>query len=212
MSSPERHLDPPASDLEVVLLARHGETEWNRLGIRQGQLDSDLTGRGRAQAAGLAQSVAEHRPDGIFTSPLGRAAVTAEFCGERLGLPVTVIDELSEIHHGEMAGLSSTEVEERFPGRMARRAADRYEWRFPGGESYADGDRRAAIALRRIAATSGIRRPLVVSHEMIGRMLLRRLLGADPATAFTWDQPHDVVFRVDPARLTYTRIAVDVAR
>ncbi len=41
---------------------------------------------------------------------------------------------------------------------------------------------------------------------MIGRMLLRRLLGADPATAFAWDQPHDVVYRVDPVRATFTRL------
>jgi broad specificity phosphatase PhoE len=204
-----RRPNPPASDLEIVLLARHGETEWNRLGIRQGQWDSRLTRRGRVQAARLAEVLADQQPDGIFTSPLGRAEATADQCGERLGLEVTVIDELAEVHHGDMAGLTSVEIEERFPGCMARRAADRYEWRFPGGESYADADRRGAIALRRIA-TSGSLRPLVVSHEMIGRMLLRRLLGADPATAFTWDQPHDVVIRVDPGRLTFTRLKVEV--
>ncbi len=208
MPTHDHRPNPPASDLEVVLLARHGETEWNRLGIRQGQLDSGLTERGRAQAVRLGETLADLRPDGVFTSPLGRAAVTAEMCGERLGLDVTVLDELAEVHHGEMAGLTSSEIEERFPGRMARRAADRYEWRFPGGESYADADRRGAIALRRIA-TSGSLRPLVVSHEMIGRMLLRRLLGADLATALTWVQPHDVVFRVDLGRLTFTRLKVD---
>jgi broad specificity phosphatase PhoE len=209
MPTHDRRPNPPASDLELVLLARHGETEWNRLGIRQGQMDSGLTERGRAQAARLAETLADQRPDGVFASPLGRSAATAQRCGERLGLDVTVLDELAEVHHGEMAGLTSAEIEERFPGAMARRAADRYEWRFPGGESYADADRRGAIALGRIA-TSGSLRPIVVSHEMIGRMLLRRLLGADPATAFTWDQPHDVVFRVDPGRLTFTRLKVDV--
>ncbi len=102
-----------------------------------------------------------------------------------------------------MAGLTSAEIEARFPGRLARRAADRYRWGFPGGgESYADADRRGAIALRRIAA-GGSRRPLLVSHEMIGRMLLR-WLGADPATAFTWDHPHDVVYRIDPERRTFS--------
>ncbi len=196
---------PPVSDIEIVLLARHGETEWNRRGIRQGQLDSALTVLGLAQAERLAVAVADQWVDAVFTSPLGRATATAEVCGARLGVPVTVIDELAEVHHGEMAGLTTAEIEERYPGRMARRAADRFEWRFPGGESYADADRRGAIALRKIA-TSGSRRPLVVSHEMIGRMLLRRLLGADPATAFTWDQPHDVIYRVDPTRLTFTRI------
>jgi broad specificity phosphatase PhoE len=210
MPTDDRRPNPPSSELEIVLLARHGETEWNRLGIRQGQLDSGLTGRGRAQAARLAATLADQRPDRVFTSPLGRAAITARLCGDRLGLEVMVLDELAEVHHGEMAGLTATEIEERFPGQMAERAADRYEWRFPGGESYADADRRGAIALDRIAA-SGSLRPLVVSHAMIGRVLLRRLVGADPTTALAWDQPHDIVYRVDPVRLTYTRIKTDAA-
>lgn len=202
----QRSTTEPPLDLELVLLARHGETEWNRLGIRQGHLDSPLTARGRVQGELLAASVADQGADGVFASPLGRARTTAERCGARLGLPVGIVPELAEVHHGAMAGLTSAEIEARFPGRLARRSADRYHWRFPGGgESYADADRRGAIALRRIAA-EGSRRPLLVSHEMIGRMLLRRLLGADPATAFTWDQPHDVVYRIDPERRTFSRL------
>jgi hypothetical protein len=37
----------------------------------------------------------------------------------------------------------------------------------------------------------------IVSHEMFGRMSLRHLLGADPTTALGWNQPHDVIYRVD---------------
>lgn len=191
----------------MVFLARHGETEWNRRGIRQGQLDSPLTPLGMQQAERLAAAVEGQGVDAVFTSPLGRARSTASSCGAA-GLEVAVIDELTELHHGEMAGLTAGEIERRFPGRMARRAADRYRWRFPGGESYADADQRAAAALRRIM-TSGARRPLVVSHEMIGRLLVRRLLGTDPATALSWKHPHDVLYRVDPVRLTVAEIRLD---
>jgi len=134
--------------------------------------------------------------------------VTARACAEVLGYSVVVIDELAEVHHGEMAGLTSAEIERAFPGAMARRAADRYEWCFPGGESYADADRRAAVALGRVAATGG-RRPLIVSHEMIGRMLLSTLLGADPATALTWSHPHGVIYQVDVANRTVVELPVD---
>jgi len=42
---------------------------------------------------------------------------------------------------------------------------------------------------------------LIVSHEMIGRMLLRNLLGLGSGDALAIDHPHGVVFRVDlPAR------------
>jgi probable phosphoglycerate mutase len=107
-----------------------------------------------------------------------------------------------------MAGLTAAEIEQALPGDMARRAANRYEWRFPGGESYADADRRAAIGLGRVAAAGG-RRPLIVSHEMIGRMLLRNLIGADPATALTWHHPHGLIYRVDVANRTVQELPVD---
>jgi broad specificity phosphatase PhoE len=56
------------------------------------------------------------------------------------------------------------------------------------------------VALTKIAA-SGSRNPLIVSHEMIGRMLLRNLLDIDAAAALATSQPHDVVYQVDvPAR------------
>jgi broad specificity phosphatase PhoE len=185
-----------APGLEQVVLARHGETEWNRVRRRQGQLDSPLTERGLMQARALATCVAALSVDAIVASPLGRAAATAAVCGEQAGLAVMTVPELAEVDHGQMAGLTSADIERLFPGELGRRASDKYHWRFPGGESYADADQRAATALAGIAR-SGARRPLVVSHEMIGRMLRRHLVGADPVTALSWNQPHGVVYRID---------------
>jgi broad specificity phosphatase PhoE len=99
-----------------VLVARHGQTEWNELGRRQGRLDSPLTSLGEQQARLLARAVAQlPGVGGIFSSPLRRALRTAAACGEVLGLPVTVVKELTEVHHGVMAGLTAAEVETRFP-------------------------------------------------------------------------------------------------
>jgi probable phosphoglycerate mutase len=137
--------------------------------------------------------------DGVFTSPLGRATSTAAFYADALGGHVTVIEDLTEVDHGAWGGLTRPEVEARFPGMNERRQQDKYHWRFPDGESYADADVRAGRALEAIAG-HGIRRPLIVSHEMLGRMLMRRLLGADPATALAWSQPHDVAYQIDPRR------------
>jgi probable phosphoglycerate mutase len=123
---------------------------------------------------------------------------TAQVSAEALGLTVQVIPELAEVHHGEMAGLTTTQANARFPGALEQRARDKYTWQFPGGESYADADGRAAVALARIAL-AGARRPLIVSHEMISRMLLRNLLGTGPAEAITTQQPHHVLYRVEPS-------------
>ena len=123
---------------------------------------------------------------------------TAQIFAEAFGLTVVTVDELAEIHHGAMAGLNRDEIETSFPGEMSRRAADKYRWQFPDGESYADGDVRAGAALRVVAAAGSIR-PLVVSHEMIGRMLLRNLLDLAPMEALAYEHPHDVIYRVDVA-------------
>ena len=180
---------------ECVVIARHGETEWNLEGRRQGRLDSPLTGAGRETARRVGAALAGWPVDGIFTSPLGRARETATLFGAELGLDPVVIDELAEIDHGAMSGMTNAEVEAAFPGALTARASDPYVWRYPGGESYADGDRRAARVLERVRS-SGLARPVLVSHEMIGRMLLRNLLDLTPATALAMSQPHGVVYRV----------------
>jgi probable phosphoglycerate mutase len=192
-------------EFELVFLVRHGETEWNRQRRRQGQLDSALTIEGLAGARRLGIFVGSLPVDSVFTSPLGRAATTASFAATQLGMSVTIVEDLAELHNGKMAGLTSSEIDQRFPGEMIRRSYSKYEWRFPGGESYADGDRRASAALLQIARY-GVQRPLIVSHEMIGRMLLRNLLQLDVADALTWRHPHDVVYQVDIANRAVTPV------
>jgi broad specificity phosphatase PhoE len=59
---------------------------------------------------------------------------------------------------------------------------------------------------RALIARSGVARPLFVSHEMIGRMLLRNLLDLQPLEALTYGHPHEVIYRVDPAARTLDEI------
>jgi len=184
------------SEFETVYLARHGQTEWNLAGRRQGQLDSPLTADGLDQARRVAGVMAYRRVDGVFTSPLGRAMVTAELCSHDLGVPLIVVNDLAEVDHGLMAGLTNAEIDQAFPGQLELRSANKYSWRFPEGESYSDVDRRAGEALRQIALHDASR-PLIVSHEMIGRMLLRNLLDLDPEEALRWIHPHNIVRHID---------------
>lgn len=186
---------------ELVYLARHGQTEWNARGLRQGQLDSPLTPLGVAQAHGHAAALRDETVDAVFTSPLGRARSTAQITADSLGLPVVVIDDLAEVHHGSFAGLSDQDIEDRHPGELARRAADKYRWSFPEGESYADADVRAGRALAELRAYSA-QRPLIVAHEMINRMLQRHLLGLDPHDALAIRQPNHVIYVIDPRTRT----------
>ena len=182
-----------------LLLARHGQTEWNLARRRQGQLDSPLTAAGRSNAQILAHALAGLGVDMIATSPLGRAHETARIFAAILGADVFVIPELAELHHEAMAGLTDDEISERHPDAWSSRAADKYRWRFPDGESYADAEARADRALSRIGGLEAAL-PLVVSHEMIGRVLRRHLLALDVEDALALSHPQDVAFLIEQGR------------
>lgn len=180
---------------EHLFLARHGRTAWSSEHRLQGQLDSPLTPEGIAQAEAMGQRLSDVGIDTVCSSPLGRAVRTAAIIAEQLGVEVVVIPELAEVHHGELAGLTWIEIDERYPLAREERAANRYGWAFPGGESYAEARSRARRALSACGwSTAGV--PLLVTHEMIGRMLRAELRGLDAAGALALRHPHGVVFEI----------------
>jgi broad specificity phosphatase PhoE len=184
---------------DKVFIVRHGETEWNVQGRRQGQLDSPLTEAGRSSAQRVSVLLSELDPDALISSPLGRAWSTALIIDAALGLGVRSEVGLSEIDHGELGGLTNDEIEASHPGLFAERRACLHGWRFPGGESYADADLRAAAALRRIETTL-TRRPALVTHEMIARMLVKNLLGLSTDRALNRSFTQGTVYQLTPMK------------
>lgn len=181
---------------EHLFLVRHGQTEWNLEHRLQGQLDSPLTADGIRQAKSVAERLIGRGITTVCSSPLGRALRTAVIIADRLDAELVEVPELAELHHGEVAGLTWQEVDERFPTAREDRASNRYGWAFPGGESYAQARARARRALSSCGwASAGP--PLLVSHEMLGRMLRADLRGLDASTALSLRHPHDVVFEID---------------
>ncbi len=59
------------------IIVRHGQTEWNIAGIRQGHLDSRLTGEGLLKQRRWAQRLAREKFTALYSSDLGRAVQTA---------------------------------------------------------------------------------------------------------------------------------------
>lgn len=181
---------------ESVFLVRHGQTAWNLEHRLQGQLDSPLTADGIAQAGSMADRLTGFGIRTVCSSPLGRALRTAVIIAERLGADLIEVPELAEVHHGELAGMTWEEIDQAFPTVREERAANRYGWAFPGGESYAQARARARKALTSCGwAATGT--PLLVSHEMIGRMLRAELRGLDGAGALGLRHPHSVVLRLE---------------
>jgi probable phosphoglycerate mutase len=100
-----------------LLLARHGESEWNAEGRWQGRADPPLSGHGRKQAALAVDRLGV--VDAIVSSTLQRALETAMIISEGLGVgPVVLAPELAERDAGEWQGLTRAEIEAAFPGYL----------------------------------------------------------------------------------------------
>lgn len=146
----------------TLLLARHGETDWNRDRRWQGHAQTMLNATGREQARLLAAELAPEPPEAIYSSDLPRSRETAEIVGAALGLPVNLDPRLREVDVGEWSGLTSVEVEQRFPEGFEQRLAGGTGWK--QGEEYDAMGRRVVAALFDIAAAHAGGRVLVVTH------------------------------------------------
>jgi broad specificity phosphatase PhoE len=159
-----------AADLLVV---RHAQSTWNAEHRWAGQLDPELSAAGREQAASLATRLAAATPPfaAVVCSDLRRALQTAEILSESLDLPEPVaVSGLRERHAGEWAGLTSPEIEARFPGALQRwRRGEVVEQ--PGGESWEAFTTRVVDALGGLAAGGLCLPAVVVAHQGVLRAL-----------------------------------------
>lgn len=125
-----------------LVMLRHGQTEFNLGSRMQGQLDTELSDLGRAQAIAAAEVLAKRQPLLIVSSDLHRALDTAIALGERTGVRVRVDHRLRETHLGDWQGMTHDQIDATAPGaRLAWRENAR--WAPHGGESRVDVAGRA---------------------------------------------------------------------
>ena len=158
-----------------ILLARHGETDWNRENRFQGHADPPLNELGRAQAAELATVLAGEELAAVYSSPLQRAFETARVVAEPHGLVAAPVDGLKEVDVGSWQALTRDEVEQRFPEQF-RRWLD-YESGWDDGESYDEMGERVIAALEELAAHHDGERIVAVTHGGPIRAALARAEG-----------------------------------
>lgn len=137
--------------MTILLLVRHGETDWNREGRWQGHADRLLTEEGRVQAVAVAAALASVRPAAIYASDLERARATARPLAERTGLEVRVRADLREIDVGSWSGLTGAELR----AQGGRPASDGPTPGWAGGETIDDHAARTVSALHSIVGLHG---------------------------------------------------------
>ena len=173
-----------------ILLARHGETQWNLEGRCQGQgFDLPLALTGRDQALALGRRLAPVALARAVASPLLRARTTAELAlGERAGLLV-LEPRLMEISHGAWEGRLATEIRAADPETSRRWRETPHLVRLPGGESLQDVADRAWPAFQETCRGLGPEdTALLVTHDAVTRVLLARILGLDLARVWAFRQ------------------------
>lgn len=148
--------------MTTILLARHGETDWNREGRFQGWADPPLNGTGLAQAVDLSVSLMAEELAAVYSSPLRRAFETAEAIAASRGLEPVLVEALREVDVGAWSGLTRAEIERRFPEQYARWLDYGEGW--DDGESYDAMAARVVRALLQLAKAHDGGRLLAVTH------------------------------------------------
>ena len=184
-----------------LILVRHGETDWNKAGRFQGQIDIPLNENGRRQAAAARDFLKDIPIDRAWSSTLSRPTETAQIILEaHPDVPLTQIDGLVEIGHGVWEGKLESEIREDWSELLDtwKRAPETVQ--MPEGETIQDVWARSVRSWGEIA---GELKPeetvLVVAHDAVNKTILCDLLGLTPADIWAVKQGNGGVTVVDIA-------------
>jgi broad specificity phosphatase PhoE len=118
-------------------LIRHGQTEWNREKRIQGQIDVQLSDRGRQQALLAGEALQGEGITYLYASDLSRALETANIISRIIGVPVFgTYPALREIDFGHWSSMTFDEIAANDPEALQRWRQDRVNTVVPGGESF----------------------------------------------------------------------------
>jgi probable phosphoglycerate mutase len=153
-----------------VVLVRHGETEWAKLGRHTGRTDIPLTDEGRAQAELAGRRLVGREFALVLTSPLSRAAETCRLAGFADQCETT--DDLLEWDYGDYEGRRTVEI------RVDRPGWTLWADGVPGGETASQvGGRADKVIERALAAPGDV---LLFAHGHLLRVLGARWLDLEP--------------------------------
>lgn len=182
-----------------LLLVRHGETDWNRQGRFQGQIDVPLNDHGRSQAQKAAEFLKVVKIDLAASSPLMRPKETAEIIlQEHPGVNLQFYPDLSEISHGLWEGKFEAEIEQLYPGELEKWRTLPEEVQMPEGENLQEVWERAIASWNQIVASIlPHQTALVVAHDAVNKAIVCYLLGLEPKDFWKIKQGNGAVTAID---------------
>ncbi len=185
-----------------LLLVRHGETNWNRDGRFQGQIDIPLNENGKKQGAQAGEFLKAVEIDAAVTSSMLRPKETAEeILVHHPDVELQTTDQLWEISHGEWEGKLESEIEAGYPGLLAEWQSKPEDVQMPGGENLDDVYGRAKKGWGDIVAaysdSETTKTVLVVAHDAINKAILCQVLGLGPDRFWQFKQGNGAVSVID---------------
>ncbi len=165
--------------MTMMFLVRHGRSIWNAAGRIQGQIDIELDELGLQQAQRIANRLEGERIAAIYSSPLRRAATTADAIAARLNLPVQADARLMEYDFGVISGMTWAEVKETHPDLANRWLEDPWAVPLAGSEGRVNFAARVLSAMQDINAQHPDEQVAIVAHGGTFGVYLSAMLGLD---------------------------------
>jgi len=181
--------------MTLLVLIRHGETDWNNRHLVQGSTDIPLSDGGRADVRRW-RVPADFAAFDRVTSPLSRASETAEIL---FGTPVPADARLREMDWAAWEGRTLTDLRAELGNLMTAWEARGLDFRAPGGESPREVQARVLPLLAERARAK--RSTVAVSHRGVIRAIY--------ALAIGWDMTNKAPQRLADACAQVFRLAPD---
>lgn len=190
----------------MLVLVRHGQSEWNRLNMFTGWKDVGLSEEGEAEAHRAGQLLKEEGLtfDSAFASTLKRAHNTLDIILDELGqgkLPIVKAAALNERDYGQLVGINKDEARKRFGADQVHIWQRSYDIAPPGGESLKDTAARICPFFDRwiVPELQDGKNVIVVAHGNSLRSLIMKLDNLTPEEVqdYSLATATPVIYRVE---------------
>jgi 2,3-bisphosphoglycerate-dependent phosphoglycerate mutase len=127
--------------MAYLVLVRHGQSDWNALGLWTGLTDISLTEEGRAEARRAAAMLSDVKLDEAYTSRLQRAHQTLDEITQALDVPNIPVHEdaaLNERDYGQLTAKNKWEIQREYGDEQFLKWRRSWDYPIPNGESLKD--------------------------------------------------------------------------
>ena len=197
--------------MTTLILVRHGESEWNRAGRIQGQINSPLTDLGINQAKAIREylsGILLNQQLEIYTSPLDRALQTAEIIAHGIEYPsrkIIIEERLNDFNVGEISGTFGWDkVAEIFPEQAQLRLQDPMRFHPSEGESGAEFEARLRSLLEDLMDDGTLK--LMVSHGIVNKFIRGILKNLSGKEMVELGESQNTIYRLEQGEETEIKI------